>query len=179
MSDLMKRASCFLISAVVLVLLGSCARPVQEPEPQAALAGYFDALIGGNHEEAAKFLSAQTHKQADAKPRDGDSFEARMVRRALASYVSYEIAVIEKNEGTARMAAKIKAPDFQSIARDIAARLSAARFPEGGLESLDYTAEIVNSQIRALKAKGIPMVSSSRNYDMVREGGSWKISGWE
>lgn len=176
---MLKRASCFFIAAVALVLLSGCARPVQEPEPQAALAGYFDALIGGNYEEAAKYLSAQTQKQAEAKPKEGDSFEARMVRRALASYVSYEIAVIEKTEGKARMAVKIKAPDFQSIALDIAARLSAAKFPGGGLESLDYTAEIVNTQIRALKARGIPMVSSSRNYDLVREGGSWKISGWE
>ncbi|MEN6466946.1 MAG: hypothetical protein ABFD62_17365 [Syntrophaceae bacterium] len=172
----MKRT--FLISVFALAfVLCSCSRPAEEPDPQAALAGYFDAVISGNYEEAAKYLPAQARQQAAAKSQESESFEEKMVRRALASYVSYEIVIIEKTEGKARATAKIKSPDFHRIAMDAAARLIAAKFPRGGIESLEYAAEIINAQIRSLKAQGIPMVSTIRNYELVKEGGAWKISG--
>jgi len=161
------------------VVISNCSRPAQEPEPQAALAAYFDAMISANYEEAAKYLSAQASRQADTRPRESESFEAKMVRRALASYVSYDIVIVERTDAKARAAATIKSPDFNRIALDIAARLTAAKFPEGGIESLEYTTEIVNSQIRAYKDQGIPMTSMLRNYELVREGGAWKISGWD
>lgn len=175
---MMKRIICLAAAAVLAAaVLSGCARPVQEPEPQTALAGYLDALIGGNSDEAVKYLTAQAAARASAGSKELGSFEAKMVRRALASHISYDIAVLERAGAKARLAAKIKAPDFQRIAGDIAARLTAERFPAGGIEGLNVTADIVNSQIRQYRDQGIPMTSSLRNYELVKEGGAWKISG--
>lgn len=175
-----KKALYLLVPLMALtVLMSNCSRPAQEPDPQAALAAYFDALISANYEEAAKYLSAQASRQAEAKPRENESFEAKMVRRALASHVSYDIAIVERTDAKARATAKIKSPDFNRIAQDIAVRLTAAKFPAGGIEALDLTTDIVNSQVRVYKDQGIPMTSTLRNYELVKEGGVWKISGWE
>lgn len=176
----LKKKVYILVLAIALVAVaGGCTRPVQEPEPQTALAGYLDALIGGNSEEAIKYLSAQASTQANAKSKEPGSFEAKMVRRVLASHISYDIAVLERSEAKARLAAKIKAPDFQRIAGDIAARLTAEKFPAGGLEGLNFTTDMVNSQIRRYREQGIPMTSTLHNFDLVKEGGAWRISGWD
>ena len=175
--DLRKKALYLLVPLMALtVVMSNCSRPAQEPGPQAALAAYFDALISANYEEAAKYLSAQASRQAEAEPRENESFEAKMVRRTLASYVSYDIDIVERTDAKARATAKIKSPDFNRIAQDIAARLTAAKFPEDGIKSLDYTAEIVNSQIQIYKSRGIPMTSTLRSYILVKEEGAWKIS---
>lgn len=174
------RSKAYALAVVVAfaAVMHSCSQPVQEPEPQAALAGYLDALVSGNSEEAAKYLAAQA-PAPDAKLKEPGSFEAKMVRRALASYVSYDIAVVQRSDAKARLAAKIKSPDFQKIAGEIAARLAAAKFPAGGIEALDFTTDIVNSQVRVYKDQGIPMTSTLRNYELVKEGGGWKITGWD
>lgn len=177
---MMKRVLIITAVALVTVFIGAfsgCSRPAQEPDPQAALAGYFDAVISGNYEEAAKYLTALAAQQAPAKAKEAESFEERMVRKGLASYISYEIAITERTGGKARAAVKIKSPDFHRIAMDVAARLIAAKFPQGGVESLEYTADIINSQIRYLKTQGIPMVSIVRNYELVKEDGAWKVAG--
>jgi len=180
---LRSRAFYTLVGVIALAaVISSCSRPAREPDPQAVLAAYLDALISSNTEEAGKYLSAQATAQAPSqadKSRENESFEAKMVRRAFASYISYEIAIVERADARARATVKIKAPDFQRIARDIAVRLTEAKFPEGGIESLDYTTEIVNKQVRVYKEQGIPLISILRNYGLVKEGGSWKISEWD
>ncbi len=170
------------ITAVALVTflsvaLSGCSRPLQEPDPQAAMAGYLDAVIGGNYEEAAKYLTAHAAQQAPARAKEGESFEEKMVRKGLSSYISYDIIIAERTEGKARAAVKIKSPDFHRIAMDVAALLIASKFPQGGIESLEYTADIINSQIRSLKTQGIPMLSVVRNYELVKEDGAWKVAG--
>lgn len=167
---------CRLFPVLFIAALISCSQPAPEPDPKASLAAYFDALIGSNYEEAAKYIAAASPEEAGTKPKEGELFEAKMVRRALAAYVSYEIDITEKTEGKASATVKIKSPDFRRIALDIAARLIAANFPAGGIESLDYTTEIVNDQIRVLKEQGIPMTSAVRKYELVKQDGAWKIS---
>lgn len=169
----------FLLLTILASVSSGCSRPAQEPQPQEALAGYLDALIGGNSEEAAKYLSSQAPAQAPGRLKEPGSFEAKMVRRALASHVSYDISVSERSEAKAHLTAKIKSPDFQKIALDITARLSTAKFPPGGVAALDFTVDMVNSQVRLYREHGIPMTSAVQNYELVKEGGAWKISGWD
>lgn len=165
----------FLLAAWTVFTSG-CSRPAPDSEPRAVLTAYIEAAIEGRHEDAQQYLAAKAGEIRKAKTEGGDSFEERLVRRALAAQVSFEIASMEISGTSARSEVKMTSPDFRVISRDISARLEAANFPEGGMEAIEYTSEMVNSLLRQYRAKGIPVVRERRTYELLREGDAWKVS---
>ena len=154
-------------------LISGCSGPAPEPDPRAVLTAYLEAVIEGRTEDAAQHLAAGA-KDSGGKQATG-SFEEKMVRRALASHVSFEILKVDAASGQARV--KITFPDFSRIAAEISGQLKDADFPRDGLEALEYTARLVNRTVNTYKNRGIPMSASVRDFQLTREGGTWKIAG--
>ena len=171
------RAGRYLVVFALLcawpALIFGCSGPAPEPDPRAVLTAYLEAVIEGRTEDAAQHLAAGA-KDSGGKQAAG-SFEEKMVRRALASHVSFEILKVDAVSGQARV--KITFPDFSRIAADISGQLKGADFPRDGIEALEYTARLVNSTVNTYKSRGIPMSASVRDLHLTREGGTWKIAG--
>lgn len=167
----------FVVFALLCVwpaLISGCSGPAPEPDPRAVLTAYLEAVIEGRTEDAAQHLAAGAKGSPGGKQATG-SFEEKMVRRALASHVSFEILKVDAVSGQARV--KITFPDFSRIAADISGQLKGADFPPDGLEALEYTARLVNRTVNTYKSRGIPMSASVRDFQLTREGGKWKIAG--
>lgn len=162
----------FVLLCASPALISGCSRPVPEPDPRAVLTAYLEAVIEGRSEDAALHLAANAKRAAGKQATE--SFEEKMVRRALASHVSFEILKVDAS-GQARV--KITFPDFSRIAADISGQLKGADFPRDGLEALEYTARLVNRTVNTYKSRGIPMNASVRDFQLTREGTTWKIAG--
>lgn len=172
------RAGRYLVVFALLcswpTLICGCSGPAPEPDPRSVLTAYLEAVIEGRAEDAAQHLAAGAKAPAGGKPATV-SFEEKMVRRALASQISFEILNVDAASGQAQV--KITSPDFSRIAADISGQLKGADFPRDGLEALEYTARLVNRTVSTYKSRGIPMSASVRSFQLTREGGTWKISG--
>ncbi len=171
----MRAARHFVVVALLCAwqtLITGCSGPAPEPDPRAVLTAYLEAAIEGRTEDAAQYLAAGA-KGPGVKQATG-SFEEKMVRRALAAHVSFEVLKVDAAGGQAQV--KITSPDFSRIAADISGRLQGADFPRDGLEALEYTARLVNETVSNYKSRGIPMISSVRAFRLTREGGTWKIA---
>ena len=154
-------------------LIVGCSGPAPESDPRAVLTAYLEAVIEGRSEDAAQHLAASARRPGGK--REEPSFEEKMVRRALASHVSFKILKIDAVSGQAQVT--ITSPDFNRIAADISGQFKEADFPRDGLEALEYTARLVNRTVNTYKSRGIPMSASVRDFQLTREGGTWKIAG--
>lgn len=157
------------------VLLCACSGPAPESDPRAVLAAYLDAVIAGRHEDASRHVLADAGEGRRIKQEADGSFEEKLVRRGLAAHVSFEILSVEIKGARVRAEVKISSPDFRLVSREICRRLGAAEFPVGGIDSLEYAVEAVMGLVGQYRVRGIPAVSEKRKFELVNEGGAWKI----
>ncbi|MFB3924840.1 MAG: hypothetical protein ACE14T_02210 [Syntrophales bacterium] len=159
----------------LLLFLAGCRISQPEVGPREAVIGYLDAYVNGRFEEARRYISCGAEKKIREAKGSERSFEEKIIRQAIIKKVNYEIQKITVRANRAEALVAITVPDFETILLDVAMAVSAGRFPEGGLDSLNHASDLLGAIVNRYRENGIPEKTTRENFELVKESEGWKI----
>jgi len=146
--------------------------------PRQVLEKYLDASLHGRPEEAYTFLSSEdkgvkSPEEYISERSSGKNESA--FREILYDKITHRIEYLQIKDDTASANVSITTPDFAVMFRD----LYAAAF--GSIEQETLTPEEIDRLMaERYKDKGLPMTTTVKTYNLLKEEGGWRIHhGWK
>jgi hypothetical protein len=170
----------FFLGCIALLAAG-CATGGDESKPDDAISLYLSAYMDGRYEEAYQYLSTEDRQAKSLEAyvterKDSGTFLARNLHR-LIRYDIREVTLVDENHARARV--EISIPDFRAIVVELSSALEAAAYPESALENVSFVRRNVGTFEQKYQTEGIPKRTLQETFELVREGGQWKVrAGW-
>jgi len=174
----MKRQIEFITGLCILTILLTAGCGKIGANSKNVLAKYLDASLHGKYEEAYQCISTKdrTIKNLQEYLSEYKIESKSSFAEALTNKISYEIQEITITGNQAKANVAVTTPDYGSIKfTDIRDAAFMSAFLGGKDEK-----EIEEMITEKYKEKEIPMVTTKRTFDLVKESGEWKIFlNWE
>lgn len=178
-----RRKTVFKLLPASLLLLALMAAACTAPEraapqdPRSVLSQYLDAMISGRLDQAYQSLSSRDRAFRSRKDFVGDrSEEEGFIRNQIAKKITYSIKDVTVKDDKAQARVEISAPDFETIMKDLLSSLSVRDLPGGRLDAHTYVSGLLGRQVKKYRDRGIPMKTTTESFDLVQEGGEWKVA---